>query len=70
MESNVVCEITNGDGSYDLSSVLCSPERDYLVRNSGDQVIVLSHLFIFLASGFLLLVSLNFRYWTRFLETV
>ncbi|KAH6805225.1 DC1 domain-containing protein [Perilla frutescens var. frutescens] len=31
-------ETTNRDGPFDLSSILCSPNRDYLVRNNGDQV--------------------------------
>ncbi|EYU22493.1 hypothetical protein ABFS82_05G016100 [Erythranthe guttata] len=36
MESEL--EIANGDATYDLSSILSSPNRDYLVRNNGDQV--------------------------------
>ncbi|KAL7149114.1 hypothetical protein ABFS83_05G017600 [Erythranthe nasuta] len=31
-------EVANGDATYDLSSILSSPNRDYLVRNNGDQV--------------------------------
>ena len=39
MESNGVAEVTNENGGYDLASILFSAERDYLVRNNGDQVI-------------------------------
>ncbi|KAG6398795.1 hypothetical protein SASPL_140265 [Salvia splendens] len=38
MESNGVTEVTNENGGYDLTSILFSAERDYLVRNNGDQV--------------------------------
>ncbi|KAL1539357.1 protein-disulfide reductase [Salvia divinorum] len=39
MESNGVAEVTNGNGGgYDLTSILFSAERDYLVRSNGDQV--------------------------------
>ncbi|PIN25109.1 Thioredoxin, nucleoredoxin [Handroanthus impetiginosus] len=31
-------EITDGDTRYDLSSILFSSNRDYLIRNNGDQV--------------------------------
>ncbi|KAI3452736.1 hypothetical protein Pfo_009400 [Paulownia fortunei] len=36
--ANGELEGTNGDAKYDLSSILCSPNRDYLIRNNGDQV--------------------------------
>ncbi|KAK4423825.1 putative nucleoredoxin 1 [Sesamum alatum] len=40
MESpeNGELEITNEVKKYDLASILCSPNRDFLVRNNGDQV--------------------------------
>lgn len=41
MESpeNGELERTNEDKKYDLASILCVPNRDFLVRNNGDQVI-------------------------------
>ncbi|KAL0327259.1 UNVERIFIED_CONTAM: putative nucleoredoxin 1 [Sesamum angustifolium] len=40
MESpeNGELERTNEDKKYDLASILCAPNRDFLVRNNGDQV--------------------------------
>lgn len=51
MESNGDVETFNGevetfdgDVPHDLSSFLGSPNRDFLVRNNGDQVISVIHL--------------------------
>ncbi|KAK4485766.1 hypothetical protein RD792_008412 [Penstemon davidsonii] len=29
---------SNGDGKYDIGSILCSPNRDFLILNNGDKV--------------------------------
>ncbi|PIM99447.1 Thioredoxin, nucleoredoxin [Handroanthus impetiginosus] len=36
--ANAEVERTDGDTRYDLSSILFSPNRDYLIRNNSDQV--------------------------------
>lgn len=46
--SNGELERTSGDAKHDLSSILFSPNRDYLVRNNGDQVISESLIFLYI----------------------
>jgi hypothetical protein len=38
--------MANEDVSHDLSSLLSSEERDFLIRNNGDQVLLLAYGFL------------------------
>ena len=48
------------DVAHDVQSLLSSPERDFLVRNNGDQVLYTSKLFMIMQFSVLFLLLVLF----------